>query len=48
MYINLIMAKSHLAPLKGSTIPRLELAGALKAVRLDKVIIKELEIPLDG
>nr|XP_027213272.1 uncharacterized protein LOC113806347 [Penaeus vannamei] len=47
VYINLIMAKSRLAPLKGSTIPRLELAGALEAVRLDKILTKELEIPLE-
>nr|XP_027209311.1 uncharacterized protein LOC113802859 [Penaeus vannamei] len=47
VYINLIMDKSHLAPLKGSTIIRLELAGALEAVRLDKILTKELEIPLE-
>nr|XP_027231846.1 uncharacterized protein LOC113823419 [Penaeus vannamei] len=47
VYINLIMVKSCLAPLKGSTIPRLELAGALEAVRLDKILTKELEIPLE-
>jgi transposase InsO family protein len=38
------MAKSRLTPLKGSTIPRLELAGALEAVRLDKILRKELNI----
>ena len=47
IFVNLIMAKSRLAPLKGSTIPRLELAGALEAVRLDKILSKELEIELD-
>ncbi|XP_069988601.1 uncharacterized protein [Penaeus vannamei] len=31
----------------GFTIPRLELAGPLEAVRLDKILTKELEIPLE-
>lgn len=46
IYVNLIMAKSRLAPLKGSTVPRLELAGALEAIRLDTILTQELEIPL--
>ena len=43
----IMMAKSRLAPLKGSTIPRLELTGALKAVRLDKLLLEELEMSLE-
>ena len=42
----IMMAKSRLAPMKGATIPRLELAGALEAVRLDKILIEEMSIPL--
>ena len=47
VHVSLIMAKSCLAPLKGSTIPRLELAGSLESMRLDKILSKELQIPLD-
>ena len=43
----LMMAKSRLAPLKGSIIPRLELAGALKVVRLNKLLQREFKIPLE-
>nr|XP_027231770.1 uncharacterized protein LOC113823351 [Penaeus vannamei] len=45
--VHLMMAKSRLTPLKGSTIPRLELAGALEAVRLDKLLQEEMEMPLE-
>ena len=44
--VHLMMAKSRLTPLKGSTIPRLELAGALEAVRLDRILRKELDMEL--
>nr|XP_027217414.1 uncharacterized protein LOC113809933 [Penaeus vannamei] len=45
--VHLMMAKSRLAPLKGSTIPHLELAEAREAVRLDKLLQEEMEMPLE-
>lgn len=42
-----LLGKSRLAPLKQVTIPRLELAAATMSIRLNKVLKKELEIPID-
>ena len=45
---NLILAKSRVAPLnKPTTIPRLELQGAVTAVRLSDTLRKELHIKID-
>ncbi|CAC5383130.1 unnamed protein product [Mytilus coruscus] len=40
------MGKSRVTPLKQVTIPRLELTAATVAVRTNKMILKELEIPV--
>ena len=42
-----MMLKARLAPLKPTTVPRLELAAAAEAVRLDKTLRRELEISID-
>ena len=47
VHCSIVMAKSRVAPLKKMTIPRLELAAATVAVRLNAIITKELEIPID-
>ena len=40
----MIMSKSRVAPLKPLTLPRLELQGAVLAIRLKKFIIKEIDL----
>ena len=45
-HCSFLMSKSRLAPIKPTTIPRLELAAAVEAVKLDKLLQRELEIPL--
>lgn len=41
-----MMGKARVAPLKQTTIPRMELTAAVMAVNIDKVMRKELEIEL--
>ena len=42
----LILAKARVAPLKSPTIPRMELTAATVAIKMDKLLRKELELEL--
>ena len=42
------MSKSHLAPLKAVSIPRLELLGTLVGLRLTRQVCSTLKIPTNG
>lgn len=47
VYCSLLAGKSRLAPMKKTTIPRLELSGAVCASRLCSMIKRELEVMVD-
>lgn len=48
-HVSFLMGKSRVAPLKQITIPRMELTAAMVAVKIDRMLKKELEVPLlDG
>ncbi len=44
---NLIMSKARVAPLKQVSIPRMELTAATVAVKMDGMLKRELEFPID-
>lgn len=48
IFCSFIMGKARVAPLTQVTIPRLELTAARVAVRTNKMILNELEIPVNG
>lgn len=48
IYCSFLNGKSRLAPVKAMTIPRLELAAAVVAVQMDKMLTEELDLPLSS
>jgi len=46
IHCSFVMGKACAAPLKSITIPRLELSAAVLASRLDKIIRREIDLPI--
>ena len=47
VFCSFLIGKCRLAPLKVTTIPRLELTAATVSFQLNKILTKELQIPID-
>ena len=47
VHCSFIMSKTRLAPFKSLSVPRLELTAATLAIKLDKILTKELEVPIN-
>ena len=47
IYCSFVMGKSRVAPIKETTIPRLELSAAVVATRLDRMIRNESDLNID-
>ena len=47
VHSSLLVSKSRLAPIKTTTIPRLELSAAMEATKLDVMLRNELELDLE-
>ena len=48
IHCNFLVSKAKLSPIKEMTIPRLELMAAVEAVKLDILIKRELDLPLQS
>ena len=46
-FFSFLIGKSRLAPLKVTTIPRLQLTAATVSVQLNKILAKEMQMPID-
>ncbi|XP_068690710.1 uncharacterized protein [Montipora foliosa] len=47
IHCSFVIGKSRLAPLNAITIPRLELSAAVVSVKLDNMIRRELDLPIE-
>ena len=43
-----VMSKAHLAPIKSITLPRLELNAAVVGIRLYRILIQDIDVPVQS